>query len=105
MNDTETGGAAPAPLWDAPVGADPAHIAKTFAEALQNHRQHRMAEAEDLYRQVLALDPNHVDALHMLGVLAYQAGKPEPAVDLIGRAIALNGTRSEERRVGEEGRT
>jgi len=92
MNDTETGGAAPAPLWDAPVGADPAHLARTFAEALQNHRQHRMAEAEDLYRQVLALDSNHVDALHMLGVLAYQAGKPEAAVDLIGRAIALNGT-------------
>jgi Flp pilus assembly protein TadD len=50
-----------------------------------------MPEAEDLYRQVLAVDPNHVDALHMLGVLAYQAGRAEAAVDLIGRAIALNG--------------
>jgi tetratricopeptide (TPR) repeat protein len=91
MDDTETSGAAPAPAWDAPLGADPANLAQTFAAALQSHRQHRMAEAEGLYRQVLAIDPNHVDALHMLGVLAYQAGKPEAAVDLIGRAIALHG--------------
>ena len=93
MSETETGGGAPAQAWaDAPAGGDPAHLAQTFAQALQNHRQHRMAEAEDLYRQVLAVDPNHVDALHMLGVLAYQAGRAEAAVDLIGRAIALNGS-------------
>jgi tetratricopeptide (TPR) repeat protein len=91
MGDAETSGAAAAPAWDAPLGADPANLAQTFAAALQSHRQHQMAEAEGLYRQVLAVDPNHVDALHMLGVLAYQAGKPEAAVDLIGRAIALQG--------------
>jgi Flp pilus assembly protein TadD len=93
MDETETSGAAPAQLWgETPLGGDPAHLAQTFAQAVQNHRQHRMPEAEELYRQILAVDPNHVDALHMLGVLAYQAGKPEAAVDLIGRAIALNGT-------------
>jgi tetratricopeptide (TPR) repeat protein len=89
MDEAHTRGAAAAqPLADAPPAADPAQL---FATALQNHRQRRMAEAEGLYRQVLAVDPNHIDALHMLGVLAYQAGRPEAAVDLIGRAIALHG--------------
>ena len=92
MDEGQTSGASAAqPMTQAPASADPASLAQTFAAALQSHRQHRMAEAENLYRQVLAFDPNHVDALHMLGVLAYQAGKPEAAVDMIGRAIALHG--------------
>jgi tetratricopeptide (TPR) repeat protein len=73
------------------AGPDAATIGQTFDAARQNHRQGRMAEAEKLYRQVLAADPNHVDALHMLGVLAYQTGRPQAATDLIGQAIALHG--------------
>jgi tetratricopeptide (TPR) repeat protein len=74
-----------------PAGFDPAMIGQTFDAALQNHQHGRMAEAENLYRQILAVDPDHVDTLHMLGVLAYQAARPEAAIDLIGRAIALQG--------------
>src|ERR1043166_186509 len=89
MSEARTSGQAGAPpVTEASGAADPGQM---FAAALQNHRQRRMAEAEGLYRQVLAVDPNHVDALHMLGVLAYQAGRPEAAVDLIGRAIGLYG--------------
>jgi Flp pilus assembly protein TadD len=89
MDEAQTSGAAGWPPGaGAPTTGDPAQM---FAAALQNHRQRRMPEAEGLYRQVLEIDPNHVDALHMLGVLAYQAGRPESAVDLIGRAIALHG--------------
>jgi tetratricopeptide (TPR) repeat protein len=92
MDEAQTSGAAAAqPVTSAPAGVDAGNLGQTFAAALQSHRQHRMAEAEGLYRQVLAFDPNHADALHMLGVLAYQAGRPEAAVDLIGRAIALHG--------------
>lgn len=92
MDEAQTSGPPAAqPATGTPTGADPANLAQMFAAALQHHRQHRMAEAEGLYRDVLALDPNHVDALHMLGVLAYQAGRPEAAVDLIGRAIGLQG--------------
>jgi tetratricopeptide (TPR) repeat protein len=79
------------PMTEGAPSADPATLGQMFDAGLQNHQRGRMAEAETLYRQVLALDPNHVDALHMLGVLAYQAGRPEAAIDLIGRAIALQG--------------
>ena len=42
--------------------------------ALEHHRAGRLAEAEAIYRQVLARCPDHADALHLLGVLAGQTG-------------------------------
>ncbi len=57
--------------------------------ALDAHRSGKLAEAAELYQQILAAEPQHVDALHLMGVLANQHGKPELAIDLIGRAIAV----------------
>ncbi|MDR3405572.1 MAG: tetratricopeptide repeat protein [Chthoniobacter sp.] len=53
------------------------------------HQAGRLAEAEMLYRQLLAVQPNHADALHMLAVVADQTGRSELAVELIRRTIAL----------------
>ena len=36
---------------------------------------------------MLAANPDHADALHLLGVLAYQCGKLAPAMQLIERAL------------------
>src|SRR5262249_331918 len=47
-------------------------------------------EAEQLYRQILVVDPNHADGLHLLGVIAHETGHNEAAVDLIGKAITRN---------------
>jgi Flp pilus assembly protein TadD len=58
--------------------------------AMQQHNAGDLARAEQLYRQVLQQSPNHPDALHLLGVLAQQVGKTDAAIELIGRAIALN---------------
>jgi protein O-GlcNAc transferase len=57
--------------------------------AVQHHRAGRLREAEQLYRQVLGQQPEHVDAMHLLGVIAHQAGHNDTAADLIRRAIAL----------------
>jgi Flp pilus assembly protein TadD len=38
------------------------------------HQAGRLNEAEGLYRQILAVDPNHADGLHLLGVMAHQRG-------------------------------
>ncbi len=51
-----------------------------------------MPEAERRYRHVLAVDPRHADALHLLGVVAHQGGRNDLAVDLIGKAIGITGT-------------
>lgn len=65
-------------------------IQKAVEEATTYHRRGRLAEAEALYRQVLANDPRQFDALHMLGVIAHQTGKHEEAVQLIIRALQRN---------------
>lgn len=56
---------------------------------LSHHRAGRLADAERIYRQILAQDPNNVDALHLLGALAGQVGQRQAAVDLMRRAIQL----------------
>ncbi len=67
----------------------PQVIQEKYNEALRHHRAGRLAEAEPLYRQVLALEPSHADSLHLLGVLSSQTGHPEIAVKMISQAIAL----------------
>jgi protein O-GlcNAc transferase len=58
--------------------------------AIQHHQAGRLAEAEIIYRKILSQQPNHADALHLLGVLATQAGQNQLAVELISKAIASN---------------
>jgi tetratricopeptide (TPR) repeat protein/SAM-dependent methyltransferase len=61
-----------------------------FAAAVQHHQAGQLAQAEGLYRQILAIDKDHVDSLHFLGVLAHQVGRNDAAVEFIGKAIRLN---------------
>jgi len=65
----------------------------TIPQALQiagdHHRAGRLAEAETLCRQILAIQPNHADALHSLGLIAHQAGRDPLAVEWIRKAIFL----------------
>ena len=64
-------------------------IDAVFRQGQQLHMAGRLAEAEPIYRQVLAMVPRHADALHALGALALQAGQPAVAETLLTRAIAL----------------
>jgi predicted TPR repeat methyltransferase len=61
--------------------------AVTLAISLQKNEQ--LAEAREVYRRVLDVDPDHADALHYAGVLAHQQGRNEEAVALIERSLAL----------------
>jgi Flp pilus assembly protein TadD len=61
-----------------------------FAGALHHLQAKRLGEAERLLRQVLSIDPRHSNSLHVLGVIAYQTGRRDLAVELIGNAIAIN---------------
>jgi len=60
-----------------------------FRRGLELTQVGRLAEAEQLYLDVLREQPNHFDALHLLGIIAAQTGRPELAVELIGKAIDL----------------
>jgi predicted O-linked N-acetylglucosamine transferase (SPINDLY family) len=72
-----------------------ATIPEALQTALQHHQAGHLPEAETLYRQILQAHPDHSDVLHLLGVIAHQAGKHEIAVEHIARAIALNPTAAE----------
>ena len=50
----------------------------------------RLAEAEELYRQILAADPASFAAQHMLGVLAAQTGRTDEALERIAAALKIN---------------
>jgi predicted O-linked N-acetylglucosamine transferase (SPINDLY family) len=64
-------------------------IEQAMQAALGHHQAGRLAEAEALYRQILAQIPDHAGVLHLLGVLACQVGRLAAAIDLISRAIAI----------------
>jgi hypothetical protein len=61
-----------------------------LAEGLAAQKSGRLRRAEECYRAILKENPAHADALHLLGTIAFQAGKPADAVTLIRRAISLN---------------
>jgi tetratricopeptide (TPR) repeat protein/SAM-dependent methyltransferase len=64
--------------------------AALFALAAQHHEAGQLVEAENLYRQVLALDRNHFRSLHHLGMIALQRGQPQAAVEVLNRALAVD---------------
>jgi len=57
--------------------------------AVSHHQAGRLAKARQFYGQVLAQQPNHAVALHLLGVVDFQEGDAESAVARIERAVAL----------------
>lgn len=70
-------------------------VADAFRHAVQLHQSGRVAEADGIYRQILAIEPTHADALHLAGVAAQQLQRGDEAVALIQRAIALRGDNAE----------
>ncbi|MBI3840084.1 MAG: tetratricopeptide repeat protein [Planctomycetia bacterium] len=64
--------------------------ADTLTSALALHRAGQLPQAEAAYRQILAQNPGHADACHLLGALCLQSGRAAEAVELITRAIAIN---------------
>ena len=75
-------------------GNDPKSSAMSVEQALnqavRHHQAGKFAEAEKIYWQILQMQPNHPDALHLLGMIAFQSGQSQRAAELIRRAIAMN---------------
>ncbi len=64
-------------------------IPQALANAIAHHRAGRLREAEEIYRQILAADPDEPDALHLLGLIAHQTGRYDAAVEQIRQAVGL----------------
>ena len=71
---------------------------RLLQQALAHHQAGRLEAAERLYREILARAPENApetaDALHLLGLVAYQAGRYPGAEDLIRQAIGVDDRRA-----------
>jgi predicted TPR repeat methyltransferase len=72
------------PSATAMSGESPAAL---LGRAAGLHQSGQLDLAEPLYRELLTLQPENGDALHLLGVLRYQRRDPEAAVPLIEAAL------------------
>ena len=61
----------------------------SFEAGLAHHRAGRLPQAEAIYRQILASEPDHADCIQLLGVALLQAGQPDRALDFVVRAVEL----------------
>jgi predicted O-linked N-acetylglucosamine transferase (SPINDLY family) len=69
-------------------------LAEALAAGTRHHQAGQFAEAERIYRQILARDPRHPHALNQLGMLALQSNQLAAAVDLFSRALAVDSTQA-----------
>lgn len=68
---------------------------QSLRHALAHHQAGRIKEAGEIYRQILAANPKHSDALRLLGMIARQEGHSDEAVDLIRQSVAADPNRPE----------
>ncbi len=66
------------------------HLDALLGEAVELQQNGALAEAETVYREILALRPRHFDALQLLGALALQAGRHEEGAALLEKAAAID---------------
>ena len=64
-------------------------LEEALAIAIQLQKNEQLAEAEAVYSRILKLAPNHGQALHYAGVLAYQQGRATEATVLIEKSLEL----------------
>src|SRR6516162_9934171 len=67
-----------------------AELASAFSQALALHQAGRLAEAEKIYGQILKVQPNHFDSLHLVGVIYAQRGNHVESVRQIDLALKIN---------------
>ena len=79
-----------APLLQQPVTLHELNQTQAkFQQAIRLHQSGQLAQAQRLYDEILQLQPQHIDSLHLSGVVASQTKNFHKAVELIGKAIEL----------------
>lgn len=69
-------------------------VGVTLTQALSIAQKHlnkgEFSQAESIYQQIIAKNPNNTEALHWLGVVYHQMGNNSHAIEFIGKAAKLN---------------
>jgi protein O-GlcNAc transferase len=69
---------------------DESVVAEAATYAIAFHQRGMLAEAEKFYAAILKAQPDHFDALRLLGVLRQQQGNNDEAMRLISAALSMN---------------
>jgi tetratricopeptide (TPR) repeat protein len=67
--------------------SEQAGVNRLLQLASDNHLGGRLKQAENIYRQILEVEPNNAEANHGLGLIAFNKAEHEVAEHLISRAI------------------
>ena len=59
-------------------------------EGISLHQEGKLDQAELIYQQILQINPENAEVLHLLGMIAYQVEKYDLAVNLINQAIEID---------------
>ena len=65
-------------------------VSKLLQQGLTFHQQGNLTEAQVIYEQILNIQPDHFDALQLLGVLSAQIKKYSKAVEFLSKALQIN---------------
>jgi protein O-GlcNAc transferase len=62
-------------------------LAELLQQATTLHQHGQLADAERCYRQLLNTQPGHAEARHLFGILRFQQGRSDEALELIAAAL------------------
>ena len=65
-------------------------VGQVFALAVQHHQARHLPEAEACCKKILVAEPGHANALHLLGIIAYQRKDYDSCISLIQRSLSFN---------------
>ena len=72
------------------LNSEQTQISTLVKKATAYHQQGNFEEAQFIYEQILSSQPNHFDALQLLGVLFAQTKKYSQAIEFLSKAIDVN---------------
>ena len=77
------------PAVEATTGPTELGLDDALQMAVGMHQNRQLEGAEQLYRRILSVAPDHPDALHLLGMALHQTGRSDEGIAAIRRAISL----------------
>jgi len=64
-------------------------VSDAMNKAIEYHQNGNVQEAERIYTEILKVDPNNINCLYLIGLINYQKGKLDNAVDYANRALSI----------------
>ena len=61
-----------------------------ISQALELHRAGQFAQAKSIYEEILRVNPNHFDAIQLLGTIALQANEFDKSLELLTLAFEID---------------